>query len=68
MPNFESADHALIAGMVLGLAAKYGLTLEPVTNADGYTPRYEVKDDNLPASVRVYINVEPPVKKGVRSV
>jgi hypothetical protein len=69
MPNFESADHALIAGMVMGLAWKHGIDLQPVMNTDGYTPRYELKDDNLPEGVRVFINVEPPVtKKGVRSV
>lgn len=68
MANFESDDHALIAGMVMGLAAKHGLTLEPVINTDGYTRRFEVKDDELPEKVRVFITVEPPVVKGVRNV
>jgi hypothetical protein len=61
--NFDSPDHALISGMVMGLAWKHGLELTPIIDEDSnYTPRYEVGGLDLPEGVHVFINVEAPTK------
>ena len=61
--HFESAEHALIAGMVLGVAMKHGVDLTPVPDNEGnYTNRFEVHDEGFPEGVKVFVNVEPPVK------
>jgi len=60
--NFESLDHSLVAGMVMGLGMRYGLNLKPVIDDDGnYTDRFEVCDNALPDNMHVFITVEPPV-------
>ena len=62
--SFVSPDHALAAGMVLGLASKYGLKLAPVMDADGgYTNRFEIVDEGMSDHYSVFITVEPPVEK-----
>lgn len=60
--NFASPDHALAAGMVMGLGMRYGLMLKPVMDDTGdYTGRFEVIDDGFPGNMHVFIAVEPPV-------
>lgn len=61
-----TAEHAYVAGQVLGLALKHGLKLMPVVEDGNYTGRFEVLDPDLgaePGTVRVFINVEPPVSE-----
>lgn len=61
---FESDDHALVSGMMVGLAAIHGLILQPVIDEEGnYTNRYEIVHEKLPHGLRVFLSVEPPVKK-----
>jgi len=63
--SFESPEHALITGMVLGLALKHDLDITPVTNEDGYTSLFEIRDSDggFPEGVKVFIRVEPPVRE-----
>lgn len=62
--NFENPDHALIAGMILGVARNHDLTLIPCYDGEGnYTDRFEVRDPGLSAMFKVFITVEPPEKR-----
>lgn len=54
--------HAYVSGMVLGLAKKHGLDVEPVLTPYGdYTSRFEVKSPEFPANVRIFLNIEEPL-------
>lgn len=54
--------HAYVSGMMLALAQKHGLDVEPVLTAHGdYTNRFEVKSPEFPANVRVFLNIEEPL-------
>lgn len=56
-----SDDHALLTGMVLGLAAKHGLQLQPILDdAGNYTTSLLLVIDDLPRRVSVVLTVDPP--------
>jgi hypothetical protein len=48
--NFESDDHALFTGAVIGAAWRLGIALGTVPDADGnYLPRWRLEVEGLPA-------------------
>lgn len=66
LSNFDSPDHALQAGMFLGVLARHGINAEPVMDDEGnYTSK--VKIHEAPGffmnSVTITITIDPPVSE-----
>ena len=60
-----SAEHALIAGTVAGIALRHGIRLIPDTDDDGnYLASMTLEDDALPSGIKIRIIVPPPPSDG----
>lgn len=64
----QSAEHALVAGMVVGLAIKHGIDLRPVVDEAGnYTAEALLVVPDLPDNVTVRLIIEPPVTEPIEA-
>lgn len=62
-----SPEHALLTGMVLGVALRQGVEAVPVIDDDGdYTDTLEIalNTPGGPNGVRVFVVVQPPAAEG----
>lgn len=59
--NYQSDDHVLFAGMLLGLAWRHRLPVSIVTDDDGdYLPQWTLDMPGLPNGVKLTVHVPPP--------